>query len=73
LQRPLKLLRDLFAITRLQAERGWYLENRLMHPRDSQRFSWLIDKLCSELRPEAVVLVDSFGIPDKCLAAPIAL
>jgi acyl-CoA oxidase len=73
LQRPLKLLRDLFAVTHLDAQRGWYLENRYLNPRDSQQFSWFIDKLCHELRPEAVALVDSFGIPDKCLAAPIAL
>ena len=73
LQRPLKLLRNLFAITHLEAHRGWYLENRFMNPRDSRRLSWLIDKLCNELRSEAVALVDSFGIPDKCLAAPIAL
>ena len=32
-----------------------------------------VDSLCFETRQEAVSLVDSFGIPDSCLSAPIAL
>jgi len=30
-------------------------------------------RLCAEVRPDAVALVDAFGIPDTSLAAPIGL
>ncbi len=32
-----------------------------------------VRRLCGELLPDAVALVDAFGIPDTCLAAPIGL
>jgi acyl-CoA oxidase len=32
-----------------------------------------IDNLCKEIRPIAVHLVDAFGIPDACIAAPIGI
>ncbi|RMF01914.1 MAG: hypothetical protein D6772_04160, partial [Bacteroidetes bacterium] len=31
-----------------------------------------VDRLCAQIRPDAVALVDAFGIPDQLLAAPIA-
>jgi acyl-CoA oxidase len=31
----------------------------------------LINKLCWEIRQEAVPLVDAFKIPESCLSAPI--
>jgi acyl-CoA oxidase len=39
----------------------------------SRAVSRQVDQLCREVRDESVQLVDSFGIPDSCLAAPIAL
>ncbi len=33
----------------------------------------LVNRLCGEVREQAVPLVSAFGIPDELLAAPIAL
>ena len=39
----------------------------------SRQLTRRVDELCAEVRREAVALVDAFGIPPECLAAPIAL
>ena len=73
LQAPLKRLCDLFALTRLEQGKGWYLENGVVSGVKSTAFKRLVTRLCVEVSEEAVALVDAFGIPDECLAAPIAL
>ena len=35
--------------------------------------SILVNRLCREVRPQALPLVEAFDIPDELLAAPIAL
>ena len=72
LQAPLKRLCDLFALTRLEQGKGWYLENGVMSGVTSKALTRLITRLCAEVSEDAVGLVDAFGIPDECLAAPIA-
>jgi len=32
----------------------------------------MVNQLCWEIRPDAVALVDAFGIPESCLGAVIA-
>jgi len=73
LHAPLKRLCDLFALTRLEQGKGWYLENDVMSGEKSKALTRLVTRLCAEVSKEAVALVDAFGIPDECLAAPIAL
>jgi acyl-CoA oxidase len=74
---PLKLVLkrvcDLFALSQIEFNRGWYLEHGALTGLKSKAVSRQVDMLCLEIRQEAVQLVDSFGIPDSCLAAPIAL
>ncbi len=74
---PLKLVLkrtcDLFALSQIELNKGWYLEHGALTGLKSKAVTRQVDKLCRELRHEAVHLVDSFGIPDACLAAPIAL
>jgi acyl-CoA oxidase len=74
---PLKLVLkracDLFALSQIEFNKGWYLEHGALSGLKSRAVSRQVDKLCLEIRQEAVQLVDSFGIPDSCLAAPIAL
>jgi acyl-CoA oxidase len=74
---PLKLVLkrvcDLFALSHIESNRGWYLEHGALTGLKSKAVTRQVDKLCREVRREAVSLVDSFGIPDSCLAAPIAL
>jgi acyl-CoA oxidase len=69
----LKRLCDLFALSQIEFNKGWYLEHGALTGLKSRAVSRQVDKLCLEIRQEAVQLVDSFGIPDACLAAPIAL
>ncbi len=73
LRSVLKRLCDLFALSHLYQGRGWFLENMAMSPLQSNALRHLIEQLCADLRSDALALVDAFGIPDSCLAAPIAL
>ena len=66
-------LRDLFALHHLEKGRAWFLENGLLSPARSRALTREVGVLCAEIRREAVALVDAFGIPPECLAAPIAL
>jgi acyl-CoA oxidase len=66
-------LRQLYALQTIEEKRGWFLEQEYIAPAKSKAIRRLVDHLCSELRPDAVALVDAFGIPDGLLAAPIAV
>ncbi|HVS61991.1 MAG TPA: acyl-CoA dehydrogenase [Thermoanaerobaculia bacterium] len=65
-------LRSLFALDALVRDRGWFLEHGYVESAKSKAIQRLVHELCAELRPDAVALVDAFGIPDSVLAAPIA-
>jgi acyl-CoA oxidase len=69
----LKRLCDLFALSQIELKKGWFLENGALRPAKSRAITRLVDELCLEIRHDAVHYVDAFGIPDSCLAAPIAL
>jgi acyl-CoA oxidase len=73
LKHALGRLCDLFALWRIELHKGWYLEHGALTALKSKAITRLVDRLCQEVRHEAVQLVDSFGIPDSCLGAPIAL
>ena len=66
-------LRNLFALQHLEKGRAWFLENRVMTAHRSRLLTTAVDILCADLRRQAVALVDGFGVPAACLAAPIAL
>jgi acyl-CoA oxidase len=70
---PLNRLCNLFALEHLEQAKGWYLENGLMSGAKSKALTRLVNLLCAQARQDAIGLVDAFGIPDACLAAPIAL
>ncbi|MFQ5399989.1 MAG: acyl-CoA dehydrogenase [Anaerolineae bacterium] len=69
----LKRLCDLFALSTIEKNKGWYLEHGYMEGAKTKAVRRQVDRLCAELRPDALGLVDAFAIPDQCLAAPIAL
>jgi acyl-CoA oxidase len=69
----LKKLCALFALSQLEKNKGWYLEHDYMEGIKTKAIRKLINKLCWEVRKEAVPLVEAFDIPDSCLAAPIAV
>ncbi|MBS2037926.1 acyl-CoA dehydrogenase family protein [bacterium] len=72
LKQVLDRLCDLYALSTIEENKGWYLEHGYLSGSKSAAVSDQVTALAAELRPDAVALVDSFGIPDKCLAAPIA-
>ena len=69
----LKKLCDLFALSQIEKNKGWYLEHDYMEGVKTKAIRKLINKLCWEIRQEAVPLVDAFNIPESCLAAPIVV
>ena len=74
---PLRDLLDrlcrLHALATIERERGWYFEHGRMTGPRSKAVTRAVNRLCAELRDDAELLVDAFGIPDAALAAPIAL
>jgi acyl-CoA oxidase len=68
----LSRLCELYALSHLERDRGWYLEQGLFAGAKARSIVGQVDHLCRELRPHAVDLVDAFGIPDALLGAPIA-
>ncbi|MDO7868539.1 acyl-CoA dehydrogenase family protein [Nocardioides jiangxiensis] len=65
----LGLLCDLFALTTIEADRGWFMEHNRLTTNRSKAISREINDLCRKLRPLAVDLVDAFGVPEELLRA----
>ncbi|MCO6164095.1 acyl-CoA dehydrogenase [Flavobacterium sp. NRK F7] len=71
IQAVLKQLAQLFALSVIEKNKAWYLEEGYMEPVKTKAIRKMVNQLCWEIRPNAVGLVDAFAIPDSCLAAPI--
>ncbi|MBX2893889.1 MAG: acyl-CoA dehydrogenase family protein [Cyclobacteriaceae bacterium] len=69
----LKKLCDLFALSQITKNKGWYLEQGYMEGVKTKAIRKLVNQLCWEVRQDAVPLTDAFNIPESCLAAPIAM
>lgn len=65
-------LYQLYALTQIEKNKGWYLEDGYMEAVKTKAIRKTVNQLCWEIRPDAVSLVKAFNIPDSCLAAPIA-
>ncbi|MBI1768140.1 MAG: acyl-CoA dehydrogenase family protein [Bacteroidetes bacterium] len=72
-QSILKKLCALFALSQIDKNKGWYLEQGYMSGAKTKAIRKLLNQLCWDVRQEAVPLVDAFAIPDSCLAAPIVV
>jgi acyl-CoA oxidase len=68
----LEKLAQLFALHKMEENNAWYLENNYLETVKTKAIRKMVNQLCWEIRPNAVALVDAFGIPESCLAAPIA-
>ena len=66
-------LQQLFALSIIEQNKGWYLEDGYMEAVKTKAIRKMVNQLCWDIRKDAVPLVDAFNIPDACLAAPIAL
>ncbi len=71
-QAVLRKLCQLFALSQIENNKGWYLESGYMEGSKTKAIRKLVNQLCWDIRQEAVPLVDAFKIPESCLAAPIA-
>ena len=69
----LRKLRNLYALTIIYDDRGWYLETDYFEGRKSKAIRAVIARLNREIRGEVLGLVDAWAIPDALLAAPIAI
>jgi acyl-CoA oxidase len=69
----LRRVAALAALARLEERMAWFLRSGYLEAGKSRAIRSLVNRLCRELRPQAVPLVDAFGIPDELLAAPIAV
>lgn len=69
----LRTVYDLFVLTRVEADRAWFLEANVMEAPQSRAVRTLVNRLCREVREHAGLLVDGFGIPDAVLGAPAGL
>jgi acyl-CoA oxidase len=69
----LKQMCDLFALTEIEREKGFFQEHgRLSGPR-CKAVSRQVGELCDRVRAQAGAYVDAFGIPDAVMRAPIGL
>lgn len=62
---------DLYALTTIEADKGWFLEHGRLTPTRSKALTAVINDLLKELRPHLSTLVDAFAIPDEWLNAAI--
>ncbi|MCW2867934.1 MAG: Acyl-CoA dehydrogenase, short-chain specific [Marmoricola sp.] len=62
-------LRDLHALSTLEADRAWFMEHGRLSSQRSKAISREVNRLCREVRPVAEDLVDAFGIPAELLRA----
>ncbi len=68
----LDALCDLYALSRIQRALAWFMENGLIESSKARAIRDAVSALCVEVRQQAVHLVQSFAIPEPCIAAPIA-
>lgn len=61
----------LFALSRIEADRGWFLEQGYLNVRQSQAVRNQVLELCSALATDAVTLVEAFELPSKFLQCPM--
>ncbi|MFI2742046.1 acyl-CoA dehydrogenase [Zhouia sp. PK063] len=71
-QQLFEKLGTLYALQTIKTNADWYLEHGYLSTNKSKAIKRRLERLCSELRPYASTLVDGYGIPKKCITAPIA-
>ncbi|RNL93356.1 acyl-CoA oxidase [Sinomicrobium pectinilyticum] len=65
-------LGTLYALHHIRENAAWYLEHGYISGNKSKAIRQRVERLCTELRPHVVSLVDGFGIPEHCMTAPIS-
>jgi acyl-CoA oxidase len=73
LRAVLDRLCSLHALHRIEAERGWYLEHGRLSPARSKAVTRAVNALCGEVRHDAALLVEAFGVPDQALGDALSV
>jgi acyl-CoA oxidase len=68
LRAVLDRLCSLYALHRIEAERGWFQEHGRLTPQRSKAVIKHVNALCAQVRDDAELLVDAFGVPAPALA-----
>jgi len=63
----LERLCTLYALTSINDDRAWFTEHNRISTGRAKAIGAQINALCAELRPDALALVDGFGIPGSWL------
>ena len=58
---------DLHALSRIEAERAWFQEHGRLSSTRSKAVVKAVNLLCAELKDDAELLVDAFGVPETAL------
>jgi acyl-CoA oxidase len=70
LSETLRALGALYTLSRLEADRAWFLEAGYFDAPKSRAVREQVNRLCAEVKDQALFLVEAFGIPDAVLRAP---
>ncbi|MGY1642899.1 acyl-CoA dehydrogenase [Geodermatophilus sp. SYSU D00703] len=62
---------DLYALSTIEADKGWFLEHGRLTPARAKVLTATVNALLRELRPHMGTLVDGFAIPEDWKAAAI--
>jgi acyl-CoA oxidase len=62
---------DLFALSGIEADKGWFLQHGRLTPARAKAVTSAVNDLLVQLRPHMRTLVDAFAIPDGWLACAI--
>jgi acyl-CoA oxidase len=63
---------DLHVLATVERDKAWFLEHGRLTPARAKAVTAQVNRLCAELRPHALTLVEGFGIPHEWLRASIA-
>jgi acyl-CoA oxidase len=58
---------DLYALTTIEADKGWYLEHQRLTPARAKAVTAKVNDLLKQLRPQMGTLVDAFAVPEEWL------
>jgi acyl-CoA oxidase len=73
LRPALSRLCDLAALATIEQDRAWFQEHGRISSTRAKAVTRTVNSLCTDIRSDALALVDGFGIPHALIRAPIAL
>jgi len=62
----------LHLLTTIEKDLATFMESGILNPAQAKEVVTLSQKLCADLAPKSLALVEAFGLPEEMLLAPIA-